>query len=208
MVKINDSHATHTGHICRLATSADFSELTILERSAFTRIGSRFYPLADVEIALDTLQGLTLSLIQEGHYFVLVNKENAILASGGWSRAVPDYRSHYSDPNPDKPMLENLATVRCVYVHPDHERRGYAKKIMQRIEKDARNHNVSGLALSSSRTALALYRSLDYIGGAVHMVNLPNGRGIELHEMYKTLLTSNEFPALEEQRTKNECSSN
>ncbi|MDK4717624.1 GNAT family N-acetyltransferase [Rhizobium sp. CNPSo 4039] len=159
-------------------------------------------------MALNTLQGLTLSLIQEGHYFVLADSEGAILASGGWSRAIPDYKSHYNDPNPDRPTLESFATVRCVYVHPDHERRGYAKEIMQRIEEDAREHNVSVLALSSSRTALALYHSLDYTCGAVHMVKLPNGRGIELHEMHKALLACSEFPAVEEQRTKNECSSN
>jgi GNAT superfamily N-acetyltransferase len=165
----------------------DFRELSALERAAFTRIGSRFYPLEDIEVALDTLDGLTPALIEEEHYFVLVRTGGSIIASGGWSRAAPDYGAHYAAPDAPSRVPGAEAIVRCVYVHPDHERRGHAKRIMQRIEEDALSHDVGRLSLTSSRTALPLYRSLGYAEGPVHTVRLPNGRGLDLQDMHKAL---------------------
>jgi GNAT superfamily N-acetyltransferase len=173
---------------CRRATLADLSELRALERAAFTQIGSRFYPLADIEVALDTLEGLTAALIEQGRYFVLQQGAGPILASGGWSRAVPDYQARYASCAQAPGRTGGEATVRCVYVRPDHERRGFASRIVRWVEADARSHGIHTLRLSSSRTALSLYRALGYSEVADHAIQLHNGRSIALTEMRKALV--------------------
>ena len=168
---------------CRTATSKDYPELARLETTAFTQLGVKYYPLIDIQVALGSLDGLSLPLIEEGHYFVLTNKPGKIIASGGWSQAKPSYESHYSFSVDLEVQRE--ASVRCVYVDPEFSGQGYAKIIMQKVEENAKLLGISRLKLLSSKTAFYLYRSVGFIEEKDCDIQLSNGNSITLHQMHK-----------------------
>jgi GNAT superfamily N-acetyltransferase len=172
-------------HQIRQATPEDYFALSHIERRAFIELGSAFYPLEDIKCALEHFEGLSLSLIEEGHYFVLTDTEGNILAGGGWSRGELEYI-----PVEDSARGKNLTgVIRCVYVCPKHARRGLAQKVLHCIESDALAAGLSQLTLTASKTAEALYVRAGYVLGAYRNVFLPNGHDLSLRQMKKTLVS-------------------
>lgn len=169
----------------RRATAADYPALSNLERRAFTELGSAFYPLQDIECALDHFEGLNLRLIEEGHYFVLTDSEQHLLAAGGWSRGELEYikseQSTYGE--------NGTGVVRCVYVSPQYARRGLAQKVLRRIETDALSVGLHWLTLTASKTAEALYLRAGYTPSPYWDVRLPNGHILPLRPMKKNLVS-------------------
>ncbi|MGB8817410.1 MAG: GNAT family N-acetyltransferase [Rhizobiaceae bacterium] len=171
-------------HQIRKAAPPDYQALSRIERRAFIELGSAFYPLEDIKCALDHFEGLSLSLIEEGHYFVLTDTEGNILAGGGWSRGELEYM-----PVEGGARGEDLTgVVRCVYVCPEHARRGLAQEVLRCIETDALAAGISQLTLTASKTAEALYARAGYALGPYCNVFLPNGHDLPLRQMRKNLV--------------------
>ncbi len=178
--------AEPSGHEIRRATPADYSALRHLERRAFTELGSAFYPLPDIECALDHFEGMSLRLIEEGHYFVLTDLQENLLAGGGWSRGELDYIR----PEVSAHGENDSGVVRCVYVAPQYARRGLGQKIMRRIEADALSAGLRQLTLTASKTAEMLYLRAGYTPGSYCDVRLPNGHILPLRPMTKSLVSA------------------
>ena len=169
-----------SGHRIRQATTGDFPALMDLERRSFTELGPAFYPLEDIECALDHFQGLSLQL----HYFVLTGNQENLLAAGGWSRGEIEYIM--AENNMDGEPYS--AVVRCLYVCPQHARRGLAQKVLRWIESDALSKGMRSLTLTASKTAEALYLRAGYEPAPYCNVPLPNGHVLPLRPMKKKLV--------------------
>ena len=169
-------------HHIRQATTSDYEALVDLERRAFIELGAAFYPLEDIECALNHFEGLSLSLIKEGHYFVLTDVQERILAAGGWTLSELEYI-----PSGNDVSAGQAGVVRCIYVAPQYARMGFAQKMLHCIEMDARSVDICQLTLTASKTAEALYLRAGYLPGPYHNVRLPNGHDLPLRSMKKTL---------------------
>jgi GNAT superfamily N-acetyltransferase len=174
------------GYLVRQATPLDYEALTRLERQAFTELGSAFYALQDIECALEHFEGLSLRLIEEGHYFVMTDFQENLIAGGGWSRAELEYIASAAGDH----GKNDTGVVRCVYVSPQHARRGLAQKVLRFLETDALSAGVRRLTLTASKTAEALYLRAGYTPDPYYDVRLPNGRILLLRPMQKNLISA------------------
>ncbi len=166
----------------RRARSDEFEALAALERAAFTIHGTAFYPLADIECALEHFEGLQRRLIEEGHYFVIETETGTLAASGGWSRSELEYLQ--ASPAPDR---GKTGVVRCVFVAPPFAGLGLARDVMRHVEVDAMSTGMAQLTLTASKTAEALYRKAGYSADTPLYIRLPNGSDLPLFPMRKQL---------------------
>lgn len=178
--------AKPSGHLIRQATYSDYRALTYLERQAFTELGSAFYPLQDIECALEHFEGLSVRLIEEVYYFVLTDSQENLLAGGGWSRGELEYMTSEAGGQRES----DTGVVRCVYVSPKHACRGLAQKVLRRIETDALSAGLRRLTLTASKTAEALYLRAGYSPDPYCDAHLPNGHILPLRPMKKNLVSA------------------
>ena len=166
----------------RRARIDDLSELLSLQARAFRGDGARAYGAARVERMLAQVTMVNAALLAEGRYFVLCEPSGRILASGGWSRALPAYAAVTGER-----LAETPAIVRSVYTDPDMTRRGLARRIMALIEADAASEGVERLTLTATLPGVPLYEALGYAHAGPRLVTLPDGTPVSLVDMEKYL---------------------
>ncbi|WP_245190861.1 GNAT family N-acetyltransferase [Jannaschia formosa] len=131
----------------RPATPADLPSVDMLLAASYPRLLAADYPPSVLVTALPRICRARPELLASGTYHLAFEGET-LVACGGWTRARP---TGGTEPG--------LGHVRHVAAHPDHLRRGHARRLMEHCLAEARAAGMRALDCFSTRTARRARRS-------------------------------------------------
>ncbi len=173
---------------CRVARFSDVPNLTALIDVSVRRLAAEYYTDAQIASSLATVFGVDSSLIHDRSYFVL-EAHGAIVAAGGWS----DHQTLFGGDqfqSRDEGRLDpatSPARIRAFYVHPDHSRRGYAKRLLGLCSAAAQRAGFSTLSLMSTLPGEPLYRALGFVPDARIEYAMSDGTTLPMMPMTKSI---------------------
>lgn len=172
----------------RVARHADVAPLTALIDRSVRHLGAGYYTDAQIESSLAYVFGVDSSLIHDRSYFVL-EQHGTIVAGGGWS----DHQTLFGGDQLQSRSAGRLdpatapARIRAFYVHPDHARRGYARRLLGVCSLAAQRAGFSTLSLMSTLPGEPLYRALGFVPEAGVHYPMPDGTTLPLIPMTKAI---------------------
>jgi GNAT superfamily N-acetyltransferase len=172
----------------RQATHEDAPLLMpLIERSVLT-LQAQDYSRSQLEAALGTVYGVDMALIVDGTYYV-VEVPGKIIGCGGWSRRATLFGVHklVRDDSALRPGSDP-ARIRAFFIDPDWARCGVAGAILGACEAAALAEGFTTLSLAATLTGVAFYKRKGFIAGEPFDTPLPNGEGMKLLAMQKTLM--------------------
>ena len=147
----------------RKATLEERDKIQQLIAESARGLSRKHYDDAQIEAAIATMFGVDTDLIDDGTYFV-AEIEGELAGCGGWSRRQTlfggdQYATRdrsYIDPAIDP------ARIRAFFVHPDHARKGVARAILERCEREAAAHGFRAMELLSTLPGVEFYKACGY----------------------------------------------
>ena len=173
--------------VLRPAIQADVPQLmTLIERSVLS-LQAADYSRSQLDAALGTVYGVDMALIEDGTYYA-VECEGKIVGCGGWSRRATLFGVHklVRDDSALRPGIDP-ARIRAFFIDPDWARCGIASAILNACEAAARAQGFTALSLAATLTGVAFYRRQGFVDGQYFETPLPNGEGMTLLAMQKSL---------------------
>lgn len=164
-----------------------------MQNYAMRLLGASFYDEDVIEAFIASVGTMDDSLIDEGGYSVVV-LDGQIVGSGGWSMRAPGYASHAK--GGDAAEMARKATVRSVFVHPDFARRGIARGLMDRVERQILAAGFTEASLAATLSGIPLYRRLGWRSRLPVVLSLPDGLAFVGLAMTKRLATNGNEGAL------------
>jgi GNAT superfamily N-acetyltransferase len=172
----------------RLATAGDVPALEALIAQSARLLQATAYAPAQIEAALGTVFAVDDQLIADGTYFV-VERGDAIIGCGGWSRRKTLFGSHHASSAGDDSLLDpahDAARIRAFFVHPAHARQGIGSLLLAACERAAFAAGFRRLELVATLTGEPLYRAFAFRVAERYDVTLPNGLPLPVVRMVKT----------------------
>lgn len=171
---------------CRLARYADVPALTALIDASVRRLGTGYYTDAQITSSLAHVFGVDSSLIHDRTYYVL-EQHGDIIAAGGWSdqQTLFGGDQFHSRGEGRLDPATSPARIRAFYVHPDHARRGHARRLLGICSVAAQRAGFSALSLMSTLPGEPLYRALGFVPEAGVDYPLPDGTTLPVIPMTK-----------------------
>lgn len=172
----------------RLARMDDIPAIArLIERSA-RGLSRAFYSMDQIEGLVRYVFGPDSRLVQDRTYYVC-EAGGRIVAAGGWSRRDTLFGGDQMKTGAD-PLLDPVrdpARIRAFFVHPDHARRGLARRIFDQCLASARAAGFRRLALMSTLPGEPLYLALGF--GVTERVDftLPDGTVVPMARMQRDL---------------------
>ncbi|WP_411280816.1 GNAT family N-acetyltransferase [Gemmatimonas sp.] len=173
---------------CRVARYADVPPLTALIDLSVRRLAAGYYTDAQIASSLAYVFGVDSSLIHDRSYFVLA-QHGDLVAAGGWSDHQTLFggdQFHHRDEGRLHPA-SSPARIRAFYVHPDHARRGYAKRLLGICSAAAQRAGFTTLSLMSTLPGEPLYRALGFVPDARVEYPMPDGTTLPVIPMTKAI---------------------
>jgi len=172
----------------RPATLDDRSEIQRLIAESARGLSREHYNAAQIEAAIVTVFGVDTDLIDDGTYFV-AESEGQLIGCGGWSRrrtlfGGDQYGSRdasYLDP------ASEPAKIRAFFIHPEHARKGVARAIHDRCEREAAAHGFRALELMATLPGVKFYESCGYVEQGDYDLHLVEDVKLELVPMRKEI---------------------
>jgi GNAT superfamily N-acetyltransferase len=163
----------------RPATAADVRPLQALIAASVRGLSAGYYTPAQAEGGLRHVFGVDTQLVADGTYYVL-EADDGLVAAGGWSARRTlfggDQMKGGDDPRLD-PATE-AARIRAFFVHPDHARRGLARRLFDACEAAARAAGFRSFELMATLPGVPLYTALGF--AAHERVDVPLDDGAVL----------------------------
>lgn len=150
----------------RRAAPADLSAVDRLLARSYPRLLAADYPPSTLVLAVPRIARARPELLASGTYFLAEDPDGAVLAAGGWTRAVPSGAQGF----------ENTGHVRHVATDPAVARRGVGRALMAQVMQDARGAGMEWLDCLSTRTAVPFYAALGF--RVLFPVDVPLAPGI------------------------------
>jgi GNAT superfamily N-acetyltransferase len=169
--------------VMRTAEPRDRLELLSMQALSTRVLGSGYYTATQIEAFLVHVGTMDDFLLHEGTYYV-VQEDGVIVASGGWSRRLPNYANVLG---PAGYVATSLPKIRSVFVHPVWARRGFARELVQRSELEAQLARYEEIELTATLAGVPLYETLGYKVTAHVPIRLPGGTEMLLVAMRKRL---------------------
>jgi GNAT superfamily N-acetyltransferase len=182
------SGAAARGARLRLATASDVPVLEALIAQSVRLLQAAAYAPAQIEAALGSVFVVDRQLIADGTYFV-VERGDAIVGCGGWSRRKTLFDGHHGDTGRDDSPLDpahDAARIRAFFVHPAHARQGIGSLLLAACERAAFDAGFRQLELVATLTGEPLYRAFAFRAVERYDVTLPNGLPLPVVRMLKT----------------------
>ena len=173
---------------CRVARSTDVPALTVLVDVSVRRLAAEYYTNAQIASSLAYVFGVDSSLIHDRSYFVL-EQHGAIVAAGGWSdRQTLFGGDQFHDRGEGRlDPATSPARIRAFYVHPNHARRGHARRLLGVCSAAAERAGFSRLSLMSTLPGEPLYRALGFVPDAGVDYPMPDRTTLPLIPMTKVV---------------------
>lgn len=150
-------------HILRAARLDDLPALRRLIDQSVRHLSQGFYTPAQIESGLRSVFGPDTQLIDDATYFV-IEVGGELAAAGGWSRRRTLYGGDQAKGTTD-PLLDparDAARIRAFFVHPEHARRGFARRLYDRCAADAFAAGFRALELMATLPGEPLYLALGF----------------------------------------------
>jgi len=172
----------------RQATLEDIPALEILIRDSVRILQAGYYTTEQREAALGTAFGVDTQLIRDGTYFV-VEADSAIVGCGGWSRRKTLFGSDHVAQKDDAALdpARDAARIRAFFIRPGWERRGIGSRILQACESAALTQGFSRFELAATLPGVPLYLARGFSTRERFDVPLPNGLGLPIVRMVKSI---------------------
>lgn len=160
----------------RKATHADIPALLAMHRASLTELGARYYSAHALAGLIADVPTADPDLIADGTY-TLVECEGAVVASGGWTFRRPCYEDTATlGATASVAAALRTATIRAVFTHPAHARRGLGRAVMELAETEAAIlGGAERLELCATLAGVPLYERLGYTAIAPVRLTLSNG---------------------------------
>jgi GNAT superfamily N-acetyltransferase len=173
----------------RKAGLADIPGLESLIARSARGLSAEDYRPAQVEGALRGAFGVDSQLLSDHTYFVAEDAGNMV-GCGGWS-----FRSTLFGGDArvgrDSAMLDPLsqaAKIRAFFVDPSQARRGIGSMLLDRCEREAKDHGFSRVELMATLPGARLYAARGYVGADRVRYDVGMGESIEFIPMRKDLV--------------------
>ncbi|MEP0520028.1 MAG: GNAT family N-acetyltransferase [Hyphomicrobiales bacterium] len=138
--------------IIRPTTLADKDSVEFILAASYGTLLEGFYDAHLLANAVPYMSKAQTALLTSGTYY-LVEHGTTAGACGGWTTAVPG-----GIEAEDK----SVAHIRHVATHPDHLRKGLARKLMEYCFDEAKAEGVKHFSCFSSLAAVAFYESVGF----------------------------------------------
>ena len=159
----------------------------LIERSVRVLQANDYTP-EQLDGALGSVFGVDRQLIRDESYFV-VEEDGEIVACGGWSRRRTLFGADAAAERDDAVLIPGVdaARVRAFFVDPAYARRGLGALLLAACEAAASAHGFTETELGATLTGLPLYARYGYREVERYDTPLPNGLGLTIVKMTKTL---------------------
>lgn len=171
----------------RTAREADAPALERLIELTVRQSLSRCYSQAQLAVALGSVFGLDRQLIRDGTYF-LAEEQSDIIACGGWSRRLAVYGGDRERSGAEGELnpATDAARVRAFFVHPDWERHGIGRALLEASEAAIRAAGFARVELVATLSGEGLYGRFGYAVAERYEAPMPGGLTIAVIRMTKT----------------------
>ena len=172
----------------RLATLDDVPAIRALIDASVRTLSASHYSKEQIASSLRWVFGADTQLIIDGTYYVM-DADGALVAAGGWSRRATLYGGDQLKTGVD-PLLDpdrEAARIRAFFVHPAWARRGLARRIYEACAAAALSAGFTQLELVSTLPGEPLYRALGFSPVEELVHEMPDGVGLPVVRMRKTL---------------------
>jgi GNAT superfamily N-acetyltransferase len=172
----------------RKATHADVAALTGLIARSARGLSTAEYRPGQVEGALQGAFGVDSQLLADETYFV-AEEDGVTVGCGGWSFRATLFGGDGRDGRDASPLDPNTqpAKIRAFFVDPARARRGIGTLLLERCEREAREHGFSQVELMATLPGVKLYAARGYVGGEMVRYEVGLGESIEFVPMRKQL---------------------
>lgn len=151
--------------LTRIAREADLAALGELITRSINEAQASYLTPEQIRLS-HRFMGLDTQLVKDGTYFVVEEVATGRLAGcGGWSWRRTLYGGDHSAPLRDESPLNpetEPARIRAMYTHPEFQRRGVGRRILERCEKAAREAGFKRAEMMATIAGIPLYRTLGY----------------------------------------------
>lgn len=161
----------------RPSAASDIPAVDALLARSYPALLSRDYPASVLVTALPLISKARPELVTCGTYYVAEADDGALLAAGGWTRKTPEGGAGTGD----------TGHVRHVVTHPNHVRKGLARKILTHCLSMALADGVECMVCQSTRTAVPFYRSMGFAERGAVEITLRPGVGFPAMEMIRPM---------------------
>lgn len=165
----------------RRAERREADRIRAMQELSFCVLGAADYTPAQISSYIRQIGTFDPAVIDEGHYFVAIDRSGAIVGTGGWSQLAPRYGGSPASTNP------RSALIRSVFVTPSAARRGIGSAIMRHSEADAAARGVTMLSLTATLSGVPLYAALGYRAIRERDIELACGQRLGFVEMEKSI---------------------
>ncbi len=175
-------------HTLRPASNADIPAIRTLIADSVRGLSAGHYSSEVIEASLVHVFGVDTQLVADRTYFVVENG-GAIVAAGGWSgrRTLFGGDQHKSGVDNRLDSTTEPARIRAFFVHPDHTRRGLARRLFERCATEAAAAGFRRLALAATLPGVALYEALGFVAHDPIDVPMPGGLVLRCIHMERPL---------------------
>ena len=172
----------------RIARDEDAPVLERLIEMTVRESLSRCYSPAQLAVALGPVFGLDRQLICDGTYFV-AEDSGEIIACGGWSKRLAVYGGDRERAGADAELnpVTDPARVRAFFVHPNWERRGIGRALLQASEEAIGQAGFARIELVATLAGEPLYARNGYAVAERYDASMPGGLTIAVVRMTKDL---------------------
>lgn len=150
-----------------IASMDDYEELSELFSASYPALMKKTdtnggYAEEELSAALPLITKPNKQLLSSNTFYVLRDKENKIMACGGWTAERPG----------DGNIETNIAHIRHFATHPKAVRKGYGRAIIEFCKNEARNAGCFSMECFSSLNAESFYAATGFVRDTLTKVTL------------------------------------
>lgn len=154
----------------RRATRADRDMLHALQVQSIRELGAAYYDKDVIEAFIANVGTMDDRLLDDGTFFAAYF-QGELVGCGGWTHRKPSYATHMA--TEAVRLLRPVATVRSIFVHPAFARRGFARRLMRKIETDIIAAGFVQASMAATLCGVPFYRQIGYRSAEPVVLRLP-----------------------------------
>lgn len=172
----------------RMAAAEDVPRLETLITLSVRQLLCRHYSAKQLNVAIGPVFGVDRQLIADGTYFA-IEQGGELIACGGWSKRLAVYGGD-RDRSGEDAVLDpgrDAARLRAFFVHPQWERRGLGRVLLEASERAIMGAGFQRVELVATLAGEPLYAAFGYRVAARYDAPMPGGLALAVVRMTKKL---------------------